>query len=654
MTNLHSQSILPFAFLAGIALAGSVHAGSPNMIVVSTTSDTLSEADGLCSLREAVRNANLNTGSGNPGECAPGSASLTDVIVLSSGQEYQLSLPESAVNPLETGDLDLFQANPIALDLRIETSGVDAATINQTVDLQRVVENAGASVEISNVIIRGAMLNEQGGGLYNAGGVVALHGVTLIDNRAEEGGAIYNANGRVDIADSELLLNHSTLGGGAIYNEGESAVVMIENSLLRGNVAAAGGAILHNGQLLLVSAGTQLNLNDSTASFGGAIQALQGAAVIRDASFDSNTGQSRGGAIYYSAGGTLEVSDSAFNANISGDGGAIYADPTTSLRLTRCTFTMNQASGSGGAVWSGRLLSVETRFIGNTAASTGGAIRTQLNANLYNQTEVRENSAGSGGGVRAQFLNLRDSLLADNMASVRGGGAEVSNRMLIERSRVMANNAPNGAGLYLGSANVSPSTVIRSLIINNAATGEGGGLWLGADANIANTTITLNDAMSGGGMLVREGANVSAVNTTLAANGTGGDLRQEGVFTMQNSIIAVANPPGCSFGALNPEIVSNGNNIANDPSCAGLTEPTDMPNVDPMLDALTDSGGNTQTYPPSALSPALDNGNASACANAASGIDQRGAPRPFGPGCDIGAHETGASVPLQLFADDFE
>src|SRR5262249_42158170 len=65
------------------------------------------------------------------------------------------------------------------------------------------------------------------------------------------------------------------------------------------------------------------------------------------------------------------------------------------------------------------------------------------------------------------------------------------------------------------------------------------------------------------------------------------------------------------------------------------------------IGTLADHGGPTQTYAPGALSVAIDAGDAAFCAT----TDQRGYPRPFGTGCDVGAVEADDDV---LFKDGFE
>ncbi len=72
---------------------------------------------------------------------------------------------------------------------------------------------------------------------------------------------------------------------------------------------------------------------------------------------------------------------------------------------------------------------------------------------------------------------------------------------------------------------------------------------------------------------------------------------------------------------------------------------------DPMLAALADNGGPTQTMALTPISPAIDAGDDSNCAaDPVSGVDQRGVSRPQGAHCDMGAYELGDGN----FSDGFD
>lgn len=98
------------------------------------------------------------------------------------------------------------------------------------------------------------------------------------------------------------------------------------------------------------------------------------------------------------------------------------------------------------------------------------------------------------------------------------------------------------------------------------------------------------------------------------------------------------------------QIGSGGDNIAGDASCfPASAELNDRVGLDPRLGELANNGGPTKTVALRAGSPAIDQVivNAASCA----GADQRGAARPSGPLCDIGAYERNGDL---LFDNGFQ
>jgi hypothetical protein len=114
---------------------------------------------------------------------------------------------------------------------------------------------------------------------------------------------------------------------------------------------------------------------------------------------------------------------------------------------------------------------------------------------------------------------------------------------------------------------------------------------------------------------------------------------------LSNTIVADNSPGNCPFEYYG---ASSGFNIDDDGSC-GLTDPTDLPNTDPMLGALQDNGGPTFTHALLPGSPAINAIPLTDCTYDDDGDpdtpevplaeDQRGVARPQGEGCDIGAYE---------------
>ena len=113
-------------------------------------------------------------------------------------------------------------------------------------------------------------------------------------------------------------------------------------------------------------------------------------------------------------------------------------------------------------------------------------------------------------------------------------------------------------------------------------------------------------------------------------------------FVAANSV--VAQPQG-AVNCVEFDVATNdvGYNFSDDTSC-GFTNPTSnvkTPN-DPVLGALANNGGPTQTLLPLAGSPLLDAIPPASCGAA---VDQRGITRPQGTGCDIGAVEVEVVTP---------
>jgi hypothetical protein len=266
---------------------------------------------------------------------------------------------------------------------------------------------------------------------------------------------------------------------------------------------------------------------------------------------------------------------------------------------------------------------------------------------------IRDNVAEYGAGIFLRGgITIRDSAIVDNQAKdlefpsnppctrwIAGGGIYMSSdygrpnvdSRLIERTLIARNQAlyqcsedgQEGYGWY-GGALVSHATLVNVTISDNYSTGVVGGISLAADVSLVHVTIAGNRAEreTGGVEITGYGPNV-LFGTIVADN-------------------VAPQDPDCTFSG--PEVwVSAGYNLLEQPgSCADGRhddgEDTDILGVDPLLLPLGDYGGPTQTRPPAAGSPAVDAIPAERC-DASVTLDQRGAPRPSGEGCDIGAVE---------------
>ncbi len=243
--------------------------------------------------------------------------------------------------------------------------------------------------------------------------------------------------------------------------------------------------------------------------------------------------------------------------------------------------------------------------------------------------------SGYGGGIfvngaAGTTVTVADSAILDNSGFGsgifnEGGGA------LIVRGTTVSGNRSGGSGIYNNGGTL---TVTDSTLTGNE--GEGGGITNQyGTVTITNTTITGNDGYWGGGIRNDSGT-LTVTSTTISGNtvtgpGSGGIGNSYGTVTVSNSIVA-NHAAGNDCFNFEGAFVSSGHNIESGTSC-GFTGTGDLQNTNPLLDALADNGGPTQTMALLSGSPAQDSG---ACLQ---GTDQRGIVRPQGTRCDIGAYE---------------
>jgi CSLREA domain-containing protein len=636
-----------------VLLSTPVLAGGDNVLTVTTLVDAMDAFDQQCSLREALHNANTNTlFSPVVSECAPGSSAAIDVLLLASGATYDLTLAGAGD---DAGDLDVLNGSTLidgSPDLRIEvTGGTSEATIRQMVANQRVMDvRFEAGLALTNVILRGGTTDSAGGGIASDGSI-ALTNVTLIGNSANSGGGLYNA-GFATLIDSQVLVNSATfVGGGGIFNANGSVTLI--GTTVRGNTGTDGAGIYRDaGADLTVSADSFVNLNIASGDGGGIYSLGEGDLQVSDSTFEGNSA-TKGGGLYHESASDVFFTANRFIGNSATHGGGVRVELTAELYVDGGLFESNTATGDGGAI-SGFTVANDAVFRLNTA-NRGGAAHASLTVNARDSS-FSENNAVHGGAIHAQFVRLTDTTVSDNQAQMHGGGIRAGELATLDRVRVINNGAQvNGGGLYVGAAFDGVSIINRSLFSGNGTLDAGGGIWVNNPMTLTNTTISGNFGDGGGaGLYIADEGDVTARYVTIANHEGSNGIAKYGNLTLGNSIISTAGEDDCVVGLKNPEIVSLGFNRADDASCLGLDELTDVTSVDVMIGALADNGGGTLTHALLPGSPAINVGPAT-CADApVSGVDQRGAARPVSLGCDSGAFEAGAVPDDGIFADGFE
>lgn len=423
------------------------------------------------------------------------------------------------------------------------------------------------------------------------------------------------------------------------------------------------------------------------------IMLVNGRAPAAVGSQDANA---RGGAVWVTSPGTkLHIINSTFSNNRTtsitdedNQGGAVFAANIYETIIVGSVFENNVAGNGGGfgAIASG-LLVYNSRFTNNQAADAtgggivrghGGAIHLDGVTNGFNPdsrkivavcgSEFTGNTAVRGGGALKVTISDGKGTKATYERST------FSNNHLVDTPAVEG----HGGAIYhieddYAGATAEDNIEIRdSLFVGNYAQRQGGGVWLLVNGNgrIVNTTFSQNAAATagtniigqGGALIISRGV-IDITNSTFAQNfatfqagaihagGSGDPLR---VVTLTSSLFydnrldpTHTNPVTTEWqgyhtnrplqnGGNNlqyprnkqPDFDNTVNNFITSPESAILF-------ADPLLGALADNGGPTQTRALNVGSPAIDAGNNAACPTA----DQRGIIRPQGGGCDIGAYE---------------
>lgn len=309
-------------------------------------------------------------------------------------------------------------------------------------------------------------------------------------------------------------------------------------------------------------------------------------------------------------------------------------------------------------------VSISGMAIEGGSAGFGGGIDDRGAALTLTQVAIVGNRAtGSGGGIGIPVgedgrLTLRESLILGNVLKPSGtssgrfvgAGITALNGALIERSTIFANEVevanPTGmvealgGGVFLGpSRDLQQSEIRQSTIAQNAiVVGQGATSQIlqGAGAFVEKTRII--------------GSTISANLMIASSPGQGANLFGLGSGNSVADTIISGAQGGSSCGGA---VASEGFNIDDGTSC-GLSQPTDLSPVDPLLaPGPTDNGGQTPNFTLLPGSPAIDHGKAFGATT-----DQRGRPRPSdfptianaagGDGSDIGAVELQALPPGAL------
>ena len=384
--------------------------------------------------------------------------------------------------------------------------------------------------------------------------------------------------------------------------------------------------------ILYVDTGVDLTLDGVTiangsSTDGAGMMLLGGTVTVTNSTFSGNTATGNGGAIYSSSNTDLTVSSSTFSNNTAGSGGAIRITDTSTATVSSSTFSANSAS-NGGALYpnsSNPMMVINSTFTGNTAVNGGGAISNHGTAIVSGSTFTNNTASGYGGGaiyVSGSKTTVSDTTISGNSAVFGGGIGVTSGQLIVSGSTFSGNSTTtngNGGGIYTQSS--TPATVINSTFYGNSAESGGGFMTAVSTTTITNSTFYGNSATKRGGGVHSAGSGILNLNNSIVAGSTsGGDCTTAsgGTFSAQYSLIEDGS---CITAGVNGNLTG-----------------------DPMLSALADNGGATQTMALQDGSPAINAGSNALAVDelgAPLSFDQRGSgsDRIFGSLVDMGAYE---------------
>jgi hypothetical protein len=313
-------------------------------VLVATEVDKNTPNKGLTSLREAIRDVNLQTvaglsrvrfTNGMDGKTitlgALGTLTLSKDIMIStsySGQPRNITL---ARDP-NKGAFSLFTVTPVA-----------SATIEGLI----LTDGGGANVD---------------GGAVNSSGDTALVNCKIHDNGARTGAGVYSDGRFLALIDCQVYHNMATgKGGGIAVNAGS---LLIKGCSISGNSAlnSGGGIALGDGVSPCDIFGSGINGNTSIFGMGGGIYVAAGTQapttlLVVATTISGNLADGSGGGIAVGIDGEavvtlLNVGIIGNNRSTIANGGGLYVGSGT-LWSDSLIVTGNSAGGQGGGLYIG-------------------------------------------------------------------------------------------------------------------------------------------------------------------------------------------------------------------------------------------------------------------------------------------------------------
>jgi hypothetical protein len=502
----------------------------------------------------------------------------------------------------------------------------------------RVLQITAADATVDGLIITQGNGDNGGGIEFTGTGTLSLGDCTLSGNTASHlGGGLYSGFGQTAVTNSMFTGNSGYLNGGGIANVG---TLTLAGCTVSGNSAEYGGGLTNTGTAILTD--STVSSNSATLNYGGGIYNLSGSLTLTNSVVSNNSAANAGGGVANFGGLALNHSSLSGNSTIAGPGGGLFNARGSNANVYGYSFVTGNSTtayvAGGGIANYGTLTLTNATVSGNNASSYGGGIANKATLTLTNDTISGNSVIGDGGGISNVdgTVMVSTTTFSGNMTKFgfvpTGGGIWNTGMMTLDSSTVSGNLSAQEAGGIGNEAN-GMMTLTNSTISGNTGLYNGGILNY-ATLTLANATVSGNmgtdsSYSSVGGIESRHGLALTLNNTLVAGNTCViGYPDVQGTVTSTSGFNLIGNGTGLS--GIDNGV--NGNQIGN-PAFP----------INPLLSALGNYGGPTQTMGLLPGSPALDAGS-NALAVDSQGhpltTDQRGFARIVNGTVDIGAFES--------------
>ena len=310
----------------------------------------------------------------------------------------------------------------------------------------------GGAVQYNYQYSRGAPIpGDYGAGIHVANATAEIGGTALIASNQS-----YNTSGSS---------SNTTSYGGGLYAAGKASVTMTGGTFEANKATArsgGGGAVcLYDNAKFTMTGGSMNNNQVGQYGTGGAVAAYQKSTVdiSGNALFEGNYARN-GGALYANDDSALRLAGATFKSNRGTYGGALGVGSTVAVDMTAATFDSNTAE-YGGALHASNVRAIASSpgsivFTGNSASRNGGSLSTFQSRGdvILEGVIVEKGSAPSGGGIymASGVLNLTDCTITENVSTGIGGGVHVAGGALtIDGATSIARNeaVSKGGGISI-------------------------------------------------------------------------------------------------------------------------------------------------------------------------------------------------------------